>query len=161
MTKTEAGIQAMFAADHDRLDGLFEGFRQAKKTDFARAKELFKEFKFGLQRHIVWEEQVLFPLFEKKTGLVNQGPTEVMRREHRQIGAHLEAVHEKVRNQDPGSDREEQALLAALAAHNEKEEKVLYPALDGLLSEAEKASAFTAMEQVPEEAYKVCCGHRQ
>ena len=28
----------------------------------------WKEFKIGLQRHIVWEESVLFPRFEHKTG---------------------------------------------------------------------------------------------
>jgi iron-sulfur cluster repair protein YtfE (RIC family) len=161
MMMTEAGIRSTFADDHDRLDGLFESFRQAKKTDFARATQFFKEFKIGLQRHIVWEEQILFPLFEQKTGMVHSGPTEVMRQEHRQIAAHLEAVHDKVRKQDPNSDNEEWALLAALAVHNQKEENVLYPALDRLLSDEEKVSAFMAMAEVPEEAYRVCCGHKQ
>jgi iron-sulfur cluster repair protein YtfE (RIC family) len=161
MLKTESGVWAAFSADHERLDGLLDGFRQLKRSDFARAKDCFRQFKFGLQRHIIWEEQVLFPLFERKTGMVHTGPTEVMRREHQQIGAHLEALHEKVRNQDPNSDGEEAALLSALAVHNEKEENVLYPALDRLLSEEEKAEAFAAMERVPEEAYQACCGHKK
>lgn len=157
---TTQGIQTTFAADHDRLDELFTRFRQHKQSDFVRAREFFKEFKFGLQRHIIWEEQVLFPLFEQKTGIYHNGPTDVMRAEHRRIGAHLEAIHDKVRRQEPNSDREEQELLAALAAHNEKEERVLYPMLDRLLTNDEKDAAFKAIEKVPEEAYKTCCGHQ-
>lgn len=156
---TASSIQSAFAADHDRLDALFTNFQQTKRSDYPRAREFFKEFKFGLQRHIVWEEQILFPRFEQRTGLIDVGPTAVMRQEHRRIGDCLEAIHKKVQKQDPDSDREEQELLQALAAHNEKEERILYPALDNLLSDEERSEVFTAMEQVPEEAYKRCCGH--
>jgi iron-sulfur cluster repair protein YtfE (RIC family) len=155
---TTQSIQSEFAADHDRLDALFADFTNRKRSDFTRAKESFKAFKFGLQRHIVWEEDVLFPLFERKTGLSDGGPTHVMRAEHRRIGECLEAIHEKVKAQNPDSEKEEWALLEALSAHNEKEETVLYPALDRLLSDDEKTSAFAAMEKVPEAAYKTCCG---
>jgi len=151
-------VQTSFAANHHRLDGLFADVQRWKRTDFARAKECFKQFQLGLQRHIVWEESILFRLFEQKTGMVHNGPTEVMRRQHRQIGALLEAVHEKVRNHDPNSENQVWALLAALAVHNEKEDKIFYPTLDRLLSDAEKAEAFAAMERVSEEADQVCCG---
>jgi iron-sulfur cluster repair protein YtfE (RIC family) len=90
-------VQASFAEDHDRLDQLFETYRRLKRIDFAQAKQAFKEFKFGLQRHIIWEESVLFPLFEKKTGMRDVGPTAVMRAEHREIGRRLEALHDKDR----------------------------------------------------------------
>jgi iron-sulfur cluster repair protein YtfE (RIC family) len=151
-------IQAAFAADHERLDNCLHRFQTLKRSDAPAARESFKEFKFGLQRHIIWEEQILFPRFEAKTGMYDMGPTEVMRREHRHIGALLEAIHAKVARGDPESDNEERDLLEALATHNQKEETVLYPALDRLLSDAEKAEAFEAMEKVPEEAYKTCCG---
>ena len=161
MTATSPSVRASFAADHDRLDELFVQFQKTKRSDYAKAKEFFKQFKFGLQRHIVWEESILFPLFEKKTGMYETGPTEVMRREHRRIGELLEAIHKKVQQQDPDSDFAERALLEALAAHNQKEEMVLYPTFDRLTSEDERAEAFRAMEKVPEEAYKVCCGKKQ
>jgi iron-sulfur cluster repair protein YtfE (RIC family) len=159
MTVTADSIQAYFAKDHDRLDAALARYQELKWSGYALAKESFREFKFGLQRHIVWEETILFPLFERKTGLVNQGPTAVMRAEHRVIGERLEALHKKVQVQDPVSDAEEKALGEALAVHNEKEEKVLYPAIDRLITEAERAQAFEAMEKVPEEAYRTCCGH--
>lgn len=151
-------VQTSFAHDHDRLDQLLETYRRLKRADFAQAKQAFREFKFGLQRHIIWEEMILFPLFEEKTGMRDRGPTAVMRAEHREIGRCLEALHDKVRRQDADSDQEEQALLRALFAHNQKEENVLYPAIDRLLSEEEKAAAFKTMEELPEEAYRTCCG---
>ncbi len=159
MLPTTASIQAEFAADHDRLDQLFAGYRQTKRSSLARARALFEQFKHGLQRHIAWEEQVLFPRFEQKTGMVHVGPIPVMRREHRHIRAYLEAVHEKLRNDDPSSENEEWGLLAALAVHNEKEEHVLYPTLDRLLSDAEKTEAFAEMERLSEELCDTCCGH--
>jgi iron-sulfur cluster repair protein YtfE (RIC family) len=151
-------ISTVFEEDHDRLDGLFKSFQSLKRFDFAKAKEAFQEFKFGLQRHIVWEEDVLFPLWEEKTGMVEGGPTQVMRREHRQIGDCLEAIHQKVQEQNPDSDREEQALLELLGNHNMKEERVLYPAIDSVTSEKERETIYRAMKDIPEDRYKVCCG---
>ena len=82
----QKSITAFFEQGHDRLDELFKTFQQLKRSDFAKAKDAFKEFKFGLQRHIVWEEDLLFSLWEKKTGMTESGPTPAMRNEHRQIG---------------------------------------------------------------------------
>ena len=46
------------AKDHDRLDGVFLSFRQrVKEKNLADLKPFFREFKTGLQRHIVWEEE--------------------------------------------------------------------------------------------------------
>jgi regulator of cell morphogenesis and NO signaling len=154
----EITVSASFADDHDRLDSLLETYRRQKRVDFAAARQAFKEFKFGLQRHIIWEETVLFPLFEEKTGMHDQGPTAVMRAEHREIGRRLEALHDKVRKQDVNSDREEEELIQALSVHNQKEENVLYPAIDRMSSQEEKTAAFKKMEELPEEAYRTCCG---
>ena len=154
-TKT---VSEYFAADHDRLDSFFEEFRRLKRIDFPKAKESFKQFMFGLKRHIIWEEQILFPAFERKTGFGSTGPTAVMRVEHRRIGEWLEALHDKVRRADPESDREEAALLDTLLQHNAKEEKVLYPLLDRSLTEHEREEMFDAMARLPAEAYATCCG---
>ena len=151
-------ISAFYEQDHDRLDELFKAFQKMKRSDFPKAKEAFKAFKFGLQRHIVWEEDVLFPLWEERTGMSEGGPTFVMRAEHRQIGQQLEAIHGKVADQNPDSDQEEQALLDLLGTHNMKEERVLYPAIDQLTSAEEREAVFRNMKNIPEERYKLCCG---
>ena len=154
-------ISAFYEQDHDRLDELFKTFQTLKRSDFAKAKEAFKAFKVGLQRHIVWEEDLLFPLWEEKTGMSEGGPTFVMRAEHRRIGEQLEAIHEKVAEQNPDSDQEEQALLDILGSHNMKEERILYPSIDQVTTEAEREAVYQHMDRIPEERYGVCCGVRQ
>ena len=151
-------ITAFYEEDHDRLDELFKTFQTTKRSDFAKAKAAFKEFKVGLQRHIVWEEDLLFPLWEEKTGMSEGGPTFVMRHEHRQIGQLLESIHDKVAAQNPDSDQEEQLLMSMLGSHNMKEERVLYPSIDNVTSVAEREQVFRAMEAIPEDRYNACCG---
>jgi iron-sulfur cluster repair protein YtfE (RIC family) len=151
-------ITEFFEQDHDRLDELFKTFQQLKRSDFVKAKDAFKGFKVGLQRHIVWEEDLLFPIWEEKTGMSESGPTPVMRNEHRQIGQQLEAIHQKVADQNPDSDQEELALLDLLGSHNRKEERALYPAIDKVTSPEERETIFRSMKNIPEERYKLCCG---
>jgi regulator of cell morphogenesis and NO signaling len=154
----QKAITEFFEQDHDRLDELFKTFQQLKRSDFPKAKEAFKGFKVGLQRHIVWEEDLLFALWEQKTGMSDSGPTPVMRNEHRQIGLQLEAIHQKVVDQNPDSDQEEQALLDLLGSHNRKEERALYPAIDKVTSPEERKTVFREMKNIPEDRYKLCCG---
>ena len=111
-----------------------------------------------MQRHIVWEEDILFPLWEKETGITEGGATSVMRAEHRQIEQQLEAIHQKVADQNPDSDQEEQGLLNLLGSHNMKEERVLYPGIDRVTSAGERETIFQSMKNIPEERYKLCCG---
>ena len=153
-------ITAYYEEDHDRLDELFKTFQTSKRSDFTKAKEAFKDFKIGLQRHIVWEEELLFPMWEEKTGMVEDGPTPVMRFEHEQIKQLLDAIHRKVENQDLNSDQEEQALLNLLGSHNRKEERALYPAIDNVTSDEERATVFSIMNTIPEDRYNAyCSGH--
>jgi len=151
-------ITALYVEDHDRLDELFKVFQKTKRSDFVKAKEAFKEFKVGLQRHIVWEEELLFPLWEEKTGMIEDGPTPVMRFEHSQIKQYLDAIHQKVEGQNLDTDQEEQALLNLLGSHNRKEERALYPAIDNVTSAEERATIFSNMNTIPEDRYNACCG---
>ncbi len=151
-------ISHYYEQDHDRLDALFNTFQQYKRSDFTRAKEAFVAFKIGLQRHIVWEEDILFPKWEENSGMAEGGPTQVMRSEHQVIGQCLEAIHQKVQEQNPDSDDDEGRLLQVLKVHNMKEERILYPSIDQVISEAERAEIYRAMKEVPEERYRTCCG---
>lgn len=144
-------ITDYFEQDHDRLDRLFREFQEFKRTDYAKARESFVAFKFGLQRHITWEENFLFPAFEDKTNMRDAGPTVVMRMEHREIAEHLEAIHQKVKDSNPNSDAEEKKLLDVLQSHNGKEENILYPTMDRMLNDQERMVIFEKMRDVPEE----------
>jgi len=151
-------ITEFMGQDHDRLDEIFKHFQGTKTTDADDAKKLFKEFFTGLQRHIVWEEDILFPLFERRSGMTpGQGPTAVMRTEHRHIKEYLDQIHEKVAAGDPSSDDTEHELLEVLTAHNVKEEKVLYPWIDNATNEEEREGLLTQMQNVPPDHYAHCC----
>jgi len=156
-TLESQSIKQSFEKDHARLDDLLKQFHQLKRVDPANAAACFVEFKFGLQRHIVWEEDILFPTWEASTGMEG-GPTAVMRAEHKQIGQALEAVHRKVQAQDPESDGEELVLQNLLTIHNQKEERILYPAIDSVLTAQDRTALYDRMKSVPEERYRVCCG---
>ena len=153
-------ITAYYEQDHDRLDELFKTFQTLKRSNFAKAKEAFKEFKIGLQRHIMWEEELLFPMWEEKTGMVEDGPTPMMRHEHSQIKQLLDAIHKKVEGNNLETDQDEQALLTLLGSHNRKEERALYPAIDNVTGEDEREKVFSDMKTIPADRYNACCsGH--
>lgn len=139
-------VTNFYSHDHDELDQHFKKFQEIKETDFKNAEESFEKFKHGLERHIEWEESILFPLFEDKTGMKDHGPTAVMRHEHTQIKQHLHAIHEKLLKDDLNTDQEEESLLETLQAHNQKEESILYPAIDNVASEEEKRAVFKSMK---------------
>ncbi|HAJ76949.1 MAG TPA: hypothetical protein DCM64_10900 [Gammaproteobacteria bacterium] len=140
--------------DHDRLDDLFEEFNKLAKSDMGKAKSLFDNFRAGLQRHIIWEEDILFPIFERATGMHETGPTAVMRMEHGQIKNILAAIHEKVlAGESDGIDGLGTQLLGVLGPHNVKEENILYPAIDDLTNEQEKKQAIERMTELPSENF--------
>ncbi|MBF0490058.1 MAG: hemerythrin domain-containing protein [Candidatus Omnitrophica bacterium] len=153
-------VSGFYGHDHDELDSFLSQFQKLKRQDFAQAKPFFRKFKFGLQRHILWEEEILFPVFESKTGMSDAGPTAVMRQEHVLIKEALEELHLKVRQNDADSEKEEKVLIDLLESHNLKEENILYPAIDQLTTAEEKKVMFQEMEKVPLERYASCgCHH--
>lgn len=61
--------------DHRRLDDIVAEVRRlADAGGFAQAGARFAEFVCGLDRHIEVEEQILFPLFERMTGMTGVVP---------------------------------------------------------------------------------------
>jgi len=149
-------ILEFMGQDHDRLDKLFEEFRK-QHADLPKSKLLFHDFKIGLQRHIVWEEEILFPIFENKTGMRDTGPTAVMRTEHREIKALLEKIHNNIMKGDGEIELLEAGLIEILTEHNNKEESILYPWIDSETGEQEREEIFIKMKNLPPEKYSNCC----
>lgn len=144
-------VSDFFQKDHDRLEDLFQNFQRYKRQDFSKAKEYFVKFASGLRRHIVWEEQVLFPVFEQKTGMMYNHAVHVMQSEHKQIKQYLQNISEKVEASDPGSEFEEAQLISVLGVHNQKEEEILYPSIDQALEPEEVKAVFASIQEIPEE----------
>ncbi len=134
-------INEHFTEDHERLDELFHQFQTLKTSNRVKAVNDFMEFKSGLEKHIVWEEEILFPSFEKKFGHLG-GPTEVMRWEHWEIRKYLNAIAAKLAQDDNDTDVEEMGLQSVLCPHNHKEESILYPMIDQVIGAEERAGIF-------------------
>ena len=148
-------VSAFMGEDHDELDGIFESFTGRLEDDLEKAAALFQDFRVRLQKHIVWEEDILFPIFEEKTGMREGGPTAVMRMEHQQIKQYLAQIQQKLdAKQREGIDELKAGLVETLVAHNQKEENILYPAIDDVLNDQEREQVFTRMKEVPPEAYE-------
>ena len=156
---SNVSVSKFFQQDHDRMDELFKSFQKHQSSDYARAREYFVQFKFGWKRHMVWEEQILLPILEKKAGTAAAAPIRVMKLEHKQIAEYLESIHQKVKAGGTNTGEEETRLLAVLALHSQNEENILFPALDRLLDSKELDALFETLRNVPEESYNQCCHH--
>lgn len=140
-------INQHYTEDHQHLDDLFYDFQRLKSSDRRSAEKAFYEFKAGLERHIVWEEGILFPAFEEKLNHLHDGPTALMRLEHKEILEYLEAIARKLANEDFETDEDTTGLKMVLCPHNHKEEGMLYPMMDQLFNEQERAGIFLEMNK--------------
>lgn len=119
-------ITTYLQRDHERLDALF---RLALETPGAAGLQLFRRFRLGLERHIVIEESMLFPAFERGAGIPSGGPTEVMRREHVVIKEVLQKLDGHFASGKSTTELASQ-FFEVIGAHNMKEEQILYPSCD-------------------------------
>lgn len=127
--------------DHRRLDAIMERFQAAlKEGRWEDASRDFREFVLGLRRHIRIEEDILFPVFEEKTGMFDAGPTFVMKMEHKEIQALLDRILAAADGRDKdGATDGVIALTNILLDHNMKEEHILYPESDAFINDSERA----------------------
>jgi len=148
-------VTHFYGEDHERLDELFHRFQSLKGASLREALDNFKQFSDGLLQHIAWEEQILFPAFEQRTGMHSGGPTAAMRREHQQIQSLLGLISLELQRGEIATDGEETELRSVLSAHNLKEEHILYPAIDQMLSEPERSDIFACMGAKNESAIEL------
>jgi uncharacterized protein (DUF2249 family)/hemerythrin-like domain-containing protein len=133
------GVREALGWDHARLDGLEQAASEAWQAAQVRSASRFHlRFAFGLERHIRFEESVLFPAFDRVTGMgADRGPTAVMRLEHRRIEERLADIRDAAARGVRPAERTRADLLALLEMHDAKEENLLYPMLDRSLAPPE------------------------
>lgn len=130
-TEGPRSVTEYLQGDHKRLDALLVSVeRHTDAGSFAEAQARFAEFACGLNWHINVEEQLVFPLFEAKTGMT-QGPTTVMREEHKDIRERIQGVITALATSTAAPVHDAIGKLTmVLGAHNLKEERMLYPMTD-------------------------------
>ncbi len=143
------GIAQYLTEEHRKCDQLYAEAEQAVAGEnWDRAKELFKEFKDKTLLHFQKEEEVLFPEFEERTGMV-MGPTQVMRHEHAQARELLDRLEKALENKN----KEEflsvgESLMILIQQHNMKEEQILYPMSDQNLPSEEVVERMSQLGEV-------------
>jgi len=122
--------------DHRHCDDLLAGAEKAvAQKDLPRARSAFAAYCQGMQAHFAAEEATLFPAFEAATGMT-EGPTRVMRVEHRQISGLLDEAATALANGDAdGYLGLVDTLVIMMQQHNMKEENILYPMCDQHLAD--------------------------
>ena len=143
-----ATISEYMTADHRRCDTLFVAAEEeAERRAWQAARDGFAAFRDAMEHHFGMEEELLFPLFEQRTGNT-AGPTQVMRSEHTQMRALFEEMAGSLADENP--DRYLglcETLLIMMQQHNIKEEQILYPMTDQVL-EAEQEEVLQRLGEV-------------
>ncbi len=139
---SEVVVSAYFERDHAEIDTLF-AFLRSDVALRRPAAAIFDDFNSRLERHIRWEEEILFPAVEAVAPPLAAGPGRVMRYEHEEI-RRLKALAGTILHRPDvgptGFEEAAQALagtLAVLLDHNRKEEAIYYPMADQMFSPSE------------------------
>lgn len=138
-------ISDFFQNDHREIDALLAAvpFEEPRKAVAA-----YEDFDRRLERHIIWEEEILFPAVCRKEACLEQGPVAVMRQEHVEIRRLKAAALEALRAGDGATARlRTEDMLDVLKPHNMKEEQILYPTCDELLGESEREGVLASLRR--------------
>ena len=140
-------VTSYLAWDHDRLDQALRSVSAAVKNGrFEEASARYDRFESGLRRHLRVEEELIFPVFEARSGMA--GPTDVMRDEHRHVRQALDVMRRGLQLSDAGGYEDGLRFFdSVLPDHNAKEEHILYPTLDRLLRPAERAALVSRLQR--------------
>jgi len=121
--------------DHRSCDKDFAAMEQASVNgDYDEAEKHWEKFFNALERHLQIEEELLFPAFENATGNA-MGPTQMMRMEHQQmrdmVGMIQKGIQEKNKEKLFGYL---ETMMILMQQHNMKEEQILYPMIQNVLT---------------------------
>ncbi len=141
---------------HGRLGRAFEEFQYALlDQDLELAERRLKRFRHDLLRHMRHEEEVLIPIYEKGP-IQPGGKVEYFQAEHRKLLELLEELKAGLETAARAAkDEFHHALLVVVDAachyvhftehHEMREERYLFPALDALVPEDERADLIAAV----------------
>jgi iron-sulfur cluster repair protein YtfE (RIC family) len=134
--------------EHGRIDALLRdvcGDVDAGRMEAARGN--CEALDRQLLRHNRMEEQLLFPLFEARVGIVG-GPTATLRQEHREIEHAVTLMRDALDHDDVDAFRDALRFVRTMISqHHAKEEHVLFPTTDAALSEADRVAAMERLQR--------------
>jgi NifU-like protein involved in Fe-S cluster formation/hemerythrin len=128
-------ISSYLTQDHRACDEEFANMENAVAAeDWAKAEELSNKFSKDLEHHFSMEEEIMFPAFEQKTGMMG-GPTAMMRMEHDQMRGVVAQMNTALASKDKNNFfGVSESLMMLMQQHNMKEEQMLYAMADAHLA---------------------------
>lgn len=150
----EGALVAFFKEDHRRVVARFDQYRSLKRVNFKKAKLFFNQFQKELGQHIVDEQTVLFPLLQSLLGEEEREPIHSFEYEHRQVENLVTRLASLLERGYPTSDDEDQKFLSVFEFNYLKEEILLYPTIDRLISDEKRREILerlraNAKEKIP------------
>ena len=143
-------LGAALEREHREIDGGIEAFIESLPAGKAEPEPLVRSMD-GLRRHIYLEEEFLFPPLRAAGMMV---PLFVMMRQHGELWDAMRALDTLLAaNTDADALLEScRGLLDLLDQHNSKEEPIIYPQADKVLTETASAelSAFLETGRMPQ-----------
>lgn len=121
--------------DHALCDTLFRKAQHVVSgSRWREARQAMAAFQHALERHMLIEERILYPAFERAIGRA-LSPTEAMRADHLRIRAVAQRLSDAVAASDLDAFvTHAEALLLLQHQHSEREEGVLYPMIERVLA---------------------------
>lgn len=131
-----SSLSDFFSQDHRDCDARWADVEELLDTsDIVSARPVWEKYRAGMIRHLAMEEDVLFPAFERVSGMAGSGSVAVSKMEHQQLRGLLDQVGECM---DKGNVQEAldigDTLLILIQQHNDKEENELYPMAERMLA---------------------------
>jgi len=137
----DSPVSLMLELHNRRLDDMLDHVEMTVEVgNWDEARIGFAAFETELEEHMRLEEDMMFPSFEAFSRSPG-GPTAVMRAEHDKIRTILTVLEGLLCDEQPIDDATS-ALETLLAAHNAKEEQVVYP----LFERHAPAEAYAALD---------------
>ncbi|WHZ04651.1 hemerythrin domain-containing protein [Neobacillus sp. YX16] len=140
-----------------QLEGLFKLTKQIEEDStsentFEELINKVNEFKAALDPHSEREEGVLFPMMGVYIGTAS-GPIAVMEYEHDQAKAKIHEFLEKAACTQTDEEKKKSAELVKnayyiLTEHFAKEENVLFPMAEHMLSDDEKEELYQKIQEI-------------
>jgi len=127
-------ISDYLSRDHRRCDQFFATLEgDARSGNWARVKTDLETFVTAMERHFGIEENEVFPALTAANAMWSP-PTEVMRREHKEMRELFEDLEKAVGDEDTEAVLGlTETLLFTMQVHNAKEENILYRMVDKAL----------------------------
>ncbi len=135
--EADAGLTAWLTRCHRKCDALWSAVEESSESGQTQAAQQLAVAAFckATRSHLDLEEGTVFPALEAATGSAGFGPSAMMRREHQQMRGLMTQIELAAESGaiDQVLDLGD-TLLMFTQQHNAKEEAVLYPMSEQLLT---------------------------